>query len=69
LPRDVSAKKVIAALKKNGFRVSRVSGSHYVMVKGELRTVIPYHRSIRIGTLKAILSKIEISIDEFVDWL
>jgi hypothetical protein len=39
------------------------------MVKGKLRTVVPYHRAIRIGTLKAILSQIEVSVDEFIELL
>lgn len=68
-PRDVPAKKIIAALEKVGFRVDRVSGSHYVMVKGRLRTVVPYHKTVRIGTLKAILTQIEMTIDEFLEFL
>lgn len=66
LPRDVPAKKVIAALERVGFRIDRVSGSHYVMVKEGVRTVVPYHKSIRIGTLKAILNQIEMNVDEFI---
>ena len=69
LPRDVPAKKVIAALEKIGFRVDRVSGSHYVMAKGNVRTVVPYHKSIRIGTLKAILNQIEINVEDFIELL
>jgi predicted RNA binding protein YcfA (HicA-like mRNA interferase family) len=69
LPRDVPAKKVIAALEKIGFRIDRVSGSHYVMVREGMRTVVPYHKSIRIGTLKAILRQIEMSAEEFIKLL
>jgi predicted RNA binding protein YcfA (HicA-like mRNA interferase family) len=69
LPRDLSAKKIIAALEKAGFIVDRVSGSHYVLIKGRLRTVVPYHRSVRVGTLKAILSQIEMDAEDFIDLL
>jgi len=69
LPRDVPAKKVIAALERIGFHVSRVSGSHYVMVKGELRTVVPYHKAVKLGTLRAILNQIGIDADEFIELL
>jgi predicted RNA binding protein YcfA (HicA-like mRNA interferase family) len=69
LPRDLPAKKIIVALEKAGFVVDRVSGSHYVLVKGRLRTVVPYHRSVRVGTLKAILSQIEMSVEDFIDLL
>lgn len=69
LPRDVPAKKVIAALERIGFRIDRVSGSHYVMVREGMRTVVPYHKSVRIGTLKAILSQIEMNAEEFIKLL
>lgn len=69
LPRDVPSKKVIAALERIGFRVSRVSGSHYVMVKDELRTVVPYHKALKLGTLKSILNQIGIDVDEFIELL
>jgi predicted RNA binding protein YcfA (HicA-like mRNA interferase family) len=69
LPRDVPAKKVIAALERIGFRISRVSGSHYVMVKDDLRTVVPYHKSVKLGTLKAILGQVGIDVDEFIELL
>lgn len=39
------------------------------MVKGRLRTVVPYHKTVRIGTLKAILTQIEMTIDEFLEFL
>lgn len=69
LPRDLPAKKIIAALEKAGFRIDRVSGSHYVLVKEDLRTVVPYHQAVRIGTLKAILNQIEMSVEEFTEFL
>ncbi|MGI8469105.1 MAG: type II toxin-antitoxin system HicA family toxin [Pyrinomonadaceae bacterium] len=39
------------------------------MVKGSLRTVVPYHKAVRIGTLKAILNQIGMSVEEFTDLL
>jgi predicted RNA binding protein YcfA (HicA-like mRNA interferase family) len=69
LPRDLPAKKIIAALEKAGFTIDRVSGSHYVLVKDRLRTVVPYHRAVRIGTLKAILNQIGMSVEEFTELL
>ena len=65
LPRDLPAKKIISALEKADFRIDRVSGSHYVLVKENLRTVVPYHKAVRIGTLKAILNQIGMSVEEF----
>jgi len=65
LPRDLPAKKIIAALERAGFTVDRVTGSHYILIKDKLRTVVPYHKSVKVGTLKAILNQIEMSLEDF----
>jgi hypothetical protein len=39
-----------------GIVENRVSGSHYVLIKDKLRAVVPYHKSVKIGTLKSILN-------------
>ncbi len=65
LPRDLPAKKIIAALERSGFVVDRVTGSHYILIKEKLRTVVPYHKSVKVGTLKAILNQIEMSLEDF----
>jgi predicted RNA binding protein YcfA (HicA-like mRNA interferase family) len=69
LPRDLPARKIISALEKAGFTIDRVSGSHYVLIKGGLRAVVPYHKSVKVGTLKSILNQIEMSIEEFTELL
>ena len=69
LPRDLPAKKIIAALEKTGFQIDRVSGSHYVLLKGRWRTVVPYHKNVKIGTLKAILNQAGISVEDFKELL
>jgi len=65
LPRDLPAKKIIAALEHAGFTVDRITGSHYILIKDKLRTVVPYHKSVKVGTLKAILSQVEMSLEDF----
>jgi predicted RNA binding protein YcfA (HicA-like mRNA interferase family) len=69
LPRDLPAKKIIAALERAGFTVDRVTGSHYILIKGKLRTVVPFHKSVKIGTLKSILNQIEMTVEEFSELL
>jgi predicted RNA binding protein YcfA (HicA-like mRNA interferase family) len=66
LPRDLKPKNVIKALEKAGFAVDHVTGSHYILVKDNLRTSVPYHKSVRIGTLKAILSQAGLTVEEFI---
>jgi hypothetical protein len=39
------------------------------MVRGELRTVVPYHKAVKLGTLRSILNQVGIDVDEFVELL
>ncbi len=69
LPRDLPAKKIIAALVKTGFQIDRVSGSHYVLIKGSRRVTVPYHKAVKTGTLKSILNQAGIPVEEFIESL
>jgi predicted RNA binding protein YcfA (HicA-like mRNA interferase family) len=66
LPRLTGA-EMVQFLKRQGFTVVRIRGSHHVLVKGELRTVVPVHggQGLRTGTLRAILRDIDLSPIEF----
>ncbi|MDR3491329.1 MAG: type II toxin-antitoxin system HicA family toxin [Gammaproteobacteria bacterium] len=50
-------KELIKLLEGRGWKILRVSGSHYRMGKGELRTTVPVHGSRDIG--KGLLAAIE----------
>lgn len=54
-------------LKRQGFAVVRVRGSHHVMGHGTQRTTVPVHgnRPLRIGTLRKILRDISVTPEEF----
>jgi predicted RNA binding protein YcfA (HicA-like mRNA interferase family) len=71
LPR-VRGRQVIAALRKAGFEVIRVRGSHHVLrhVDGRV-TVVPVHAGEHIGPglLSKILGDCEMSREEFADLL
>ncbi|MEQ1604035.1 MAG: type II toxin-antitoxin system HicA family toxin [Pyrinomonadaceae bacterium] len=69
LPRDLKPGKVIKALEKAGFVVDHVTGSHYIMMKGVRRTSVPYHKNVRTGTLRAILSQSGMTVEEFTELL
>jgi predicted RNA binding protein YcfA (HicA-like mRNA interferase family) len=61
LPRDVSGEKLVKALGKIGYQVTRQTGSHIrltVSQNGEHHVTIPNHNPLRIGTLAAILDDI-----------
>lgn len=70
LPR-VSGQEVVAALQRVGFRVRRQHGSHIILRRDEpfAQTVVPAHRELDRGTLRAILRQIDLGVDDFVHLL
>ncbi|MFH0991646.1 MAG: type II toxin-antitoxin system HicA family toxin [bacterium] len=73
LPRDISGEELCRTLSIFGYKVTRQSGSHVRLTTsqhGEHHLTIPLHRSLRIGTLAAILSDVanhfDIPRDELV---
>ncbi len=67
LPR-VSGKKVVEALQHVGSRVRRQHGSHIIMRRDNpfAQTVVPAHRELDWGTLRAILRQASIPVSDFV---
>lgn len=70
LPR-VSGQEVVAALQRVGFRVRRQHGSHIILRRDDpfTQTVVPAHRELDRGTLRAILRQSDLGVDDFVDLL
>jgi predicted RNA binding protein YcfA (HicA-like mRNA interferase family) len=65
---QVSGSEVVRALEKAGFTVRRQQGSHIIMRRDDpfAQTVVPNHRQIDRGTLRAILRQTGISVDELL---
>ena len=58
LPRDVGGEELAQLLGRYGYEVTRQTGSHMRLTTtegGEHHVTIPCHRSLRVGTLSAIL--------------
>ncbi len=68
---QVSGPDVVRALQKLGFTVRRQHGSHIIMRRDDpfAQTVVPHHRQIDRGTLRAILRQTEITADELIKLL
>lgn len=67
LPR-ITGREVVAALRKAGFEVARIKGSHHFLRHADGRaTVVPVHagETIGPGLLAAILRDCEIDRDDF----
>lgn len=67
LPR-IRATEAIAALRKVGFEVVRVKGSHHVLARSDGRTtVVPVHAGENVGPglLRQILRDADLTVDQF----
>jgi len=70
LPRDVSGMEAIKALKKIGYVPIRQKGSHVVLEGRDGRLiVVPLHRRLKTGLLRAIIREAGVSVEEFVELL
>jgi predicted RNA binding protein YcfA (HicA-like mRNA interferase family) len=67
LPR-LSGHKCISTLQKAGFEIIRQSGSHIVVKRSTpfAQLVVPDHKELDTGTLRAIIRQSGLSVDEFL---
>ena len=66
LPRDVSGRDLVRALRRYGYAVTRETGSHMRLTTeqgGEHHVTIPDHASLRVGTLASILGDVAVHLD------
>ncbi len=69
---SIDGRKIIKVLRKAGFEVIRIKGSHHFLRHSDGRaTVIPVHRkeNIGIGLFYKILKDCELNTDEFLNLL
>lgn len=66
LPR-VSGRECIRALERVGFALVRQKGSHMIVVRESppSQIVVPDHRELDSGTLRAIIRHSGLGVDEF----
>ncbi len=67
LPR-VSGRECVKALGKTHFYFKRQEGSHMILRRDDpfAQLVVPDHRELDRGTLRAIIRQAGLSVDEFV---
>ena len=54
---------------KFDFKIVRQKGSHVVLRKEDIGTVIPKHKELKEGTLKGILKLAKVKEEEFKSYL
>jgi predicted RNA binding protein YcfA (HicA-like mRNA interferase family) len=64
----ISGKDCIKALEKFGFNIKRQEGSHIVLRKDKpfCQLVVPNHKTLDRGTLRAIIRQADLSVEEFI---
>jgi len=71
LPR-ISGREVVSALRKIGYEQDRQKGSHIVLRQtsySHRRIVVPNHREVSKGTLRAIIRQAGLTVQEFIELL
>lgn len=68
---QVSGSDVVRALGKVGFTLRRQHGSHMILRRDNpfAQTVVPNHKQIDRGTLRAIIRQTGLSVEEFTKLL
>jgi len=69
---QLTSKKLLKILKKYGFQVDHITGSHFILYepKTKKRAVIAFHtRNLPKGTLMSILNEAGINRREFLELL
>ena len=66
LPR-ISGRECVKALSAVGFYLKRQEGSHLVLRRDDpfTQVVVPDHKELDRGTLRAIISRTGLSVEEF----
>ncbi len=65
----ISGRECVNALQKEGFYIRRQRGSHIIMRCDDLfsQVVVPDHKQLDRGTLRAIIRQAGLSVEEFVN--
>ena len=67
----ISGKECVKALSKNDFYFKRQQGSHIILRRDNpfAQLVVPNHKKLDRGTLRAIIRQADLSIEGFVKLL
>ena len=68
---SLSGRACIAALERAGFVVRRQEGSHVILRRADpfSQVVVPDHKELDRGTLRAIIRQAGLTVEEFVRFL
>jgi predicted RNA binding protein YcfA (HicA-like mRNA interferase family) len=62
----LSGAEIVRALERFGFRIVRQKGSHVIMRRGGVGSVVPMHWEVKIGTLSIVVRQARLQPEEFL---
>ncbi|MBI4283011.1 MAG: type II toxin-antitoxin system HicA family toxin [Chloroflexi bacterium] len=64
----VSGREMVRVFERAGWQVARREGSHIILTKAEVPAIlsVPDHREVRRGTLRSLIRKAGLSVEEFI---
>ena len=67
----LSGREVVKVFRRLGWEIARQRGSHIILVKeGHIATLsIPDHREVARGTLRSLIARAGLTIEEFLNAL
>ncbi|MFQ5433071.1 MAG: type II toxin-antitoxin system HicA family toxin [Nitrospinota bacterium] len=67
----ISGRECVRALQKTGFTIKRQTGSHIIIRRDSpfSQVVVPNHKVLDRGTLRAILRQAGITVNDFINML
>jgi predicted RNA binding protein YcfA (HicA-like mRNA interferase family) len=65
---SISGRECVKALEKTGFYLKRQESSHIILRRDDpfAQVVVPDHKELDKGTLRAIIRQADLDVDEFV---
>jgi predicted RNA binding protein YcfA (HicA-like mRNA interferase family) len=68
---NISGRECVKALEKAGFHFERQKGSHISLIRQEpfALVVVPDHKELDRGTLRAIIRQAGLSVEDFIESL
>jgi len=68
---QISGKECIKALNKAGFLIKRQKGNHIILFREDpwAEVVVPNHKVLDKGTLRAIIRQAELDVHKFIELL
>jgi predicted RNA binding protein YcfA (HicA-like mRNA interferase family) len=66
---SISGRECISVFEKLDFKIKRQEGSHIILRKNNpfTQVVIPNHKSLDRGTLRAIIRQSGLTLNDFID--